>query len=366
MRELPKAVRQRVGVLQTLQDDFDRVRGEFLQELLQLEKKYEKMYQPLLQRRSAIVSGESEITEEEKASAESRQQQKMLEQQSGGVQIDEEEEEQTDEEKKKDDEGDAEVKGIPGFWKEVLVKSELYEEVIQEHDVPSLEFLQDIRTVQFDIEAPAEEEEEEEEEDNKSKRGFHIDFIFAKENPFFSNETLRKTYFLDPEDGQTIIGCEGTEIDWKDDSKNLTVKVTIKTQRHKGGKGTRKVRREEPRNSFYNFFKSIEEQMESIPEDEEDGLVMDLEEADFEYGQLLRDRIVPRAVEYFIGEAAMKYVDMIGFGEGDDDDEDDDDDDEVDEEFLAQQMARASLGRGGRRGRGGAAASGAQPECNQQ
>lgn len=245
MRELPTAVRQRVGVLQTLQDDFDSVRGEFLQELLELERKYEKKYQPLLERRSAIVSGESDITDEEKAKAESRQQQKMLEQQSGGVQIEEEEEEKEEKEGEEKKDEDAEVKGIPGFWKEVLVKSELHEEIIQEHDIPSLEFLQDIRTVQFDIEAPAEEsEEEEEEEDMERKRGFHIDFIFAKENPFFSNETLRKTYFLDPEDGQTIVGCEGTEVDWKDDSKNLTVKVTIKTQRHKGGKGTRKVRRD--------------------------------------------------------------------------------------------------------------------------
>jgi len=97
---------------------------------------------------------------------------------------------------------------------------------------------------------------------------FTLEFHFEP-NDYFTNSVLTKTYKMKSEpdktdpfsfEGPEIVDCEGCTIDWKK-GKNVTVKTIKKKQKHKG-RGT-----------------------------------------DFEVGHFFRERIVPRAVLYFTGEA---------------------------------------------------------------
>ncbi len=72
------------------------------------------------------------------------------------------------------------------------------------------------------IKQPAGDDDDEEEEEDETT-GFKLTFTF-KENPYFTNTVLTKTYHL-LDDGEPVLErSEGTEIDWKA-GKNITVKV---------------------------------------------------------------------------------------------------------------------------------------------
>jgi len=82
------------------------------------------------------------------------------------------------------------------------------------------------------------------------------------------------------------------------------------------------VTKEVKNDSFFNFFDPP-----VIPEGGEESLdddTRDLLNSDFEIGQILRERILPRAVLYFTGEAQ----DEDEYEEGDEEDEDELDEDE--------------------------------------
>ena len=143
-------------------------------------------------------------------------------------------------------------------------------------------------------------EEDEEEVDFKQNPGFKIIFHF-NENPFFSNETLVKTYYYEDSDSEDIATSEGTEINWKED-KDLTVKVTTKKQKHKSGTRTRTIQVKEPKESFFNFFKNLEEEVQK-EENEENMFLHDLLETDAELGDTFKERIIPNAVNYFLNIA---------------------------------------------------------------
>lgn len=175
---------------------------------------------------------------------------------------------------------------------------------------------------------------------------FTLTFKFAP-NDFFSNAALTKTYTLtcaidakDPFafDGPEIVACTGSRIEWKAKEKNVTVKQIKKKQKHKQKGNTRFVTKEVKADSFFNFFDPPAHSPDTDL-DELDDDTRDLLNADFELGQILRDRVVPRAVLYFTGEAA-------------------DDDDDFDVSSLSsppsssQCNGRPGAGRGPRRGRG--------------
>ena len=68
-------------------------------------------------------------------------------------------------------------------------------------------------------------------------KGFKLEFVF-EENPFFTDKSLFKTYFLStnpdsPYGDMVYEKAEGSKISWKAD-KNLAVKIEVKKQRHKG------------------------------------------------------------------------------------------------------------------------------------
>merc|ERR1712088_1262399 len=162
-------------------------------------------------------------------------------------------------------------------------------------DEPIMKFLQDVT-----VSLPPE------------NTSFTITFHFAP-NQFFTNKELTKEYLMkntfDPEDpldfdGPEIYKSKGCKIDWKA-GKNTTVKV-IKPKQKK-------------RESFFNFFSPPK-----VPDNEDDidDVLQALITEDFDIGFAIKEKLVPRAVLFYTGEAL----------EGESEDEDEDGDEEEDEE----------------------------------
>ena len=309
IKELPADVRKRVYGLQGIHKDYMEVHEKYLEEMRELETRYEALYAPFYEKRKQIVQGQVEPTEDEIAKG------------SKVVEVKEEGEDTKP--------GDDVPKGIPDFWFTALKNNEMVDEAIFQRDEDCLKYLNDITATNF-------------EDYNK---GFTITFHF-NENPYFTNTTLTKTYHLAEEDEILIEKCEGCDIDWKE-GKDLTVTVKKKKQRHKGGKNTRVVTKTEPCESFFNFFNPPTIPEDDDDDDEDEDALEELEEQieqDYELGRTIKDRIIPKAVDWYTGEAINTMQFQL---DGDGHDDDDDDDDEP--------------GQGVQAG-----AQGQPPECKQQ
>jgi hypothetical protein len=186
-----------------------------------------------------------------------------------------------------------EVKGIPGFWLQALTTNNSTSYLITEEDVPALESLVDIGC-EYDDEFTS----------------FKLSFYF-KENEFFTNKILTKTYGVSPDllddKSPALTLNEGTEIDWKA-GKNLTVVEEKKKQKAKSGKNKGQVRTvitTIPKASFFHYFGEPREDDDEDDEDddkEEDEakqIKLTMEE-DYDIGHTIRTIIIPEAVLWYI------------------------------------------------------------------
>eukprot|EP00659_Diplonema_papillatum_P018661 gene18661-28808_t len=306
--KLPDGVRENVLALQHLQEKYQDVFMKFLTERQTVENKYEKLYQPLYQKRREIVTGEREPTDDETKKGEEVAKKPDAEESKV-------EEIEDDADAKVEKEDDADVpkedtdKGIPKFWLRALKNQEAVSGLIQDKDEPILEHLIDISCTTFGEEPELEKKEEpsnEKKEDDDESTGFTLTFEFS-ENLFFKNKTLTKTYYtkLDDEDGEELlVKAVGCTIEWQP-NQNTTVKT--KTKKQAKGQKTRVVKQDEPCESFFNFFKppyaNDEDLTKEIAEEMED---------DFMTGTEIRKYVVPRAVSWYTGEAISMGLD--GFG----------------------------------------------------
>ncbi|XP_072408175.1 nucleosome assembly protein 1-like 1 isoform X1 [Chiloscyllium punctatum] len=298
IESLPKIVKKRVNALKNLQVKCAHIEAKFYAEVHELQRKYAALYQPHFDKRSDIINAVFEPTEEE-CKWQGDDEEELSDEMKEKVKV---EEEKKDEEKE-------EPKGIPEFWLTVFKNVDLLSDMIQEHDEPILKHLKDLKVKFSDPEQPM---------------SFTLEFKFEP-NEYFTNEIVTKTYKMrsqpdesDPFsfDGPEIMGCTGCQIDWKK-GKNITMKTIKKKQKHKGRGTVRTVTKTVPNDSFFNFFSPPE-----VPEngelDEDSEAIL---AADFEIGHFLHERIVPRAVLYFTGEAIE-----------DDDDDYDEEGEEADDE----------------------------------
>jgi len=297
IESLPAPVKRRVAGLKGIQKEHSKVEAEFQEEVLQLEKKYFAKFTPLYQKRAAIVNGTAEPTEE---------------QIKAGEEDDEEEEgEGAAVKETKATEAAEKVSGIPEFWLSAMKNQISLAEMITDRDEEALKFLTDIRMEYLD------------------KPGFRLIFEFA-DNDFFTNKIITKTYFYQNESGYggdfIYDHAEGNEIDWKD-GKDLTVRIEQKKQRNKTTKQTRIVKKTVPTESFFNFFAPPK-----APTEDDDDAASDIEERlelDYQLGEDIKEKLIPRAVDWFTGEAlAFEELDEDDY-EGEFDDEDDEDDDDI-------------------------------------
>lgn len=300
VESLPAPVRRRVAGLKGIQKDHAKLEGEFQEEVLQLEKKYFAKYTPLYEKRAKIVNGASEPTDSEVNAGEQG-----------------EEEEIGDGGKSETADGShssVEMAGIPEFWLSAMKNQVSLAELITDRDEPALKLLTDIRMEYLE------------------KPGFRLIFEFA-DNDIFSNKTITKTYFYQEESGYggefIYDHAEGDKIDWKA-GKDLTVRVESKKQRNKNTKQTRIVKKTVPTESFFNFFDPPK-----APEADEDDGESDVEERlelDYQLGEDIKEKLIPRAIDWFTGEALQFEEVDEDLEEGDFEDEDDDEDDEASED----------------------------------
>jgi nucleosome assembly protein 1-like 1 len=83
-----------------------------------------------------------------------------------------------------------------------------------------------------------------------------------------------------------------------------------------------------PTESFFNFFTPPK-----VPEDDEDDGVSDIEERlelDYQLGEDIKEKLIPRAIDWFTGEA-LAYEELDEDEEPEFEDEDDEDDEDEEE-----------------------------------
>ncbi|KAF2158117.1 nucleosome assembly protein NAP-1 [Myriangium duriaei CBS 260.36] len=295
IESLPPAVRRRVAGLKGIQKEHAKLEAEFQEEVLALEKKFFAKYSPLYEKRAQIVNGASEPTDAEVTA---------------GEEDDEEEDEESKASEAKEEGADA-AKGIPEFWLSAMKNSSLAE-TITDRDEAALKFLTNIRMEYLD------------------RPGFRLIFDF-EENEFFSNKSISKTYFYQEENGYggdfIYDHAEGEKIEWQP-GKDLTVKIESKKQRNKNTKQTRIVKKTIPTPSFFDFFNPAKP-----PTDDDEEIDEDIEaklELDYQLGEDIKEKLIPRAIDWFTGEALQ----FEQFDDEDDFDEEFEDEDDEDEEDL--------------------------------
>ncbi|GAA6018744.1 hypothetical protein JCM10207_005564 [Rhodosporidiobolus poonsookiae] len=323
VESLPPAVQYRLTALKGVQRDHSALEAEFQKDIFELEKKYAEKYRPLYERRRALIEGKDEPKEDE------------IEK---GVKVEEEEEDDEDDFEDEDDEDEADKapkargvkpsadelaagpKGIPEFWLTALKNHLGLSELITERDEEALKHLVDIR-----VSYPA-----------GGQSGFSLEFDFADgAQEFFANKTLKKTYYYQEEvgyEGDFVYDhAEGTKIDWKE-GKDLTVKIETKKQRNKNTNQTRIVKKVVPTDSFFTFFSPPKPPSE---EDDDASIASDIDEKlelDYQIGEDLKERVVPRAVDFFTGKALRLEAGPDGFDSDEFDDDEFDDDEDSDDD----------------------------------
>ncbi|OCH88834.1 NAP-domain-containing protein [Obba rivulosa] len=342
IESLPVEVKRSVEALKGVQVKQVELQNQYKRECLELERKYLELQKPLYDRRHAIITGTAKPTPEEIAAGEAQSQ-------------------KDDPEYSPLPADPTNTSAIPEFWLTALRNHIGLAEIITDRDAAALKHLTDIRVSYLPT--------------TDAKPGFKLRFFFSP-NEFFENEMLEKTYLYQEEVGYSgdfmYDRAIGTEIKWKED-KDLTKEFEIKKQRNKNTNRTRLVRKARPTESFFNFFSPpvppSDEAIEAgdIDEDELEEIEEKLE-IDYQIGEDIKEKIIPRAVDYFTGKA-LEFEDI----DEDDDDfediesDDDDDEDRFEEDDSDSDADVPARRRGPPKGRGGAAANNVNPEeCKQQ
>ncbi|ORX38628.1 hypothetical protein BD324DRAFT_574360, partial [Kockovaella imperatae] len=317
IESLPASVRRRIDGLKGVQVEHSKIESEFQLAILDLEKKFLEKYTPLYDRRLAIITGKVEPTDEEvEAGKKSDEDSEDEDEEEEGAKI-----ENLDEDGKKA-EGDENVQGVPEFWLTALKNHVPISETITDRDEEVLKVLLDVRLSYLS------------DEKSNGQPGFKIHFTFGP-NDFFSDTELTKTYYYQEKVGYggdfVYDKAIGYDIKWKED-KDLTKKVEIKKQRNKSTGRTRVVRKVVPTDSFFNFFKPPQpptpETLESEDVDEDELEELDARlETDYQLGEEFKEKIIPRAIDYFTGKA-LRYEEDYEDEDLEEFDEDDEDDDE--------------------------------------
>lgn len=247
--------KRRVTALRGVQDKYDSFNRDYQKELALLQSKYVSIYTPLLDERRDIIVGKTPVENYDIPD---------------------------------DGEGDG---AITDFWLNALTNHDKIAPYVTERDSEVLTYLDDIRSEIL----------------TGDDRGFKLSFYF-RENPFFTDPVLVKTYILEPEDDivpKEFIGCK---INWNE-GKDVTVEQVKKRVKSKGGEDKKAAKafitENVPCDSFFNMFDPPK-----IPKDPnslEDAQMDELQEeltVDFDLGYAIKDNVIPRAVEWFTGEIA--------------------------------------------------------------
>ena len=320
LESLPEPVQARVRALRKYQLEYNELEAEFMRRICQLENEYRSKFDEVLQKRSAVVLGLMEPSEADKQfgvdEKEGPEEGKggSMETESGAISDGVKELSIGEKaggvgaETGTDHTG---TRGIPNFWLTALQNVQLLESNIYTHDVPILSALQDIKMVY----------------PNKDGLDFTIEFYFA-DNEYFSDRVLTKQYNVkcevDPDEpfgftGPEIINCKGCDIHWNK-GKNVTRRHIRRRTKDKKITSPKYVTKVEPQESFFMFFSPpvVKDFLEDMSDDSRNEL-----ETDFTLGEVIKEKVITRAVLYFTGEmeedesdAAESVESGEGGGEG--------------------------------------------------
>ncbi|KAL6950951.1 hypothetical protein ACO0QE_000234 [Hanseniaspora vineae] len=315
---LSPQVKNRIYALKHLQGQLNKAEWEFQQQLYELERKFvEEHYKPIFDQRAKLINGMVEPTSEEVANG------KAIERELAG-----DEEEEEDEEEVAEAAAETEVKGVPAFWLTAFDNLPTVSQTITDRDAVVLEYLENVE-LQY---LPRKDTSVE-----NSPLGFNLIFTFnSAENPYFTDKTLIKTYYYQNELGYSgdfvYDHATGCEIHWKGNDVNVTIEVETKKQRNKATKQIREIKKIIPVESFFNFFDppKIPNPEEDDDEEEQDDEDEELESRlalDYALGEEFKDKLIPRAIDWFTG-VALDF-EMDGMPQ---DDEEYDEEDEFDED----------------------------------
>lgn len=100
-----------------------------------------------------------------------------------------------------------------------------------------------------------------------------------------------------------------------------------KKQRNKNTKQTRVVKKTVPTESFFNFFSPPK----APTDDDDDDAASDIEERlelDYQLGEDIKEKLIPRAIDWFTGEA-LQFEELDEMDEPDFEDDDDEEEDDL-------------------------------------
>lgn len=190
VKSLPKPAQGRISALKNIQLKQFAVETKFYAELYELEKKYQLLYQPFMDERKLIVSGEYEPSEEEKelkvVPAASEDDDEINEKmQDVSLEI----------RKNLKTQYPEDIKGVPDFWLTIFRCTEILSQMVQETDEAALKKLVDIKIVY-----------------NEEPLSYTLEFHFEP-NEYFTNRILTKQYYLKVKvDDEHPFAFEGPEI----------------------------------------------------------------------------------------------------------------------------------------------------------
>jgi len=258
---LSESEKFRLKALENLEEEYRKIRQQYKEEHEKLLEKYQPLYEPLWKKRAEIINGKYEPTEEDLNSVSAPP------------------------------ETPSDTKGITGFWLNVLKQHGLFVSRINPYDEKILLHLDDIKSSKL------------------AGPSFSLEFRFS-ENPYFSNQVLKKTYILkDNEMGIPVVEkVEGTVINWKqsqppEDKKKRSLNSPL-------------------------FFQYFDDNEDVEDEDEEE----ELQEKDLEYGLALSESIVPFATTWAKREPSLD----LGPLDSDEDEEEEESDGDVQQETPAE------------------------------
>jgi nucleosome assembly protein 1-like 1 len=380
MATLPAGIRRRVNGLLALDQKYEAMRAEVNAKRRALLEKFDKdVAAPIYAQRRAIVLG-AEAPSEELIQAGF-----PAEHKEGGVEL-----------------GAAAAAGaddgLDGFWLRALQRHVIINDMITERDAAVMRSLIDVSITSIagdnkTAAAAAASSGEAAAAAAPAERGFQVKFEFGA-NDFFTNTELTKTFYIKEVFGEpTVARTEGTVIAWKTPERNVTQKIINKKQKAKvkGKVVHRTIKRTVRIDSFFHFFSSnsgradedTKEGGEEQVDDASDFAEMD-DDQWLGLANVLKDKIIPYAVEYFDheandGQSDLDDDDYSDYGEeGEEEEEDDDEDHYAPIQGRGGRGGGGGMGRqassggasgpapGGKRGGGAPAPGGKQQDCKQQ
>lgn len=232
-------LQNRLQSLKLMQREYVRVEKDFHRQFYELDMEYQKKRQEVYNQRKEIINGTGNCS------------------------------------KQAQDEIDItnDIKGIPGFWLRALKNCTPH--LIHDCDEDALKYLNDIKLNLMSV----------------PELSFKLEFEFAA-NPFFENTILTKQYFLGCDtneefNGFSIVKTIGCEIQWKH-GMDITGKDA---------------------SSFFMFFNPPVENTHDAHEleptqsnDMQQPSIFDELQHDFEIGLLLKEKLIPNAILYYLDE----------------------------------------------------------------